>query len=904
MKRRLLFLSLFLFAGTAPASPPGKAAGPETRLERWTVLFKDRSFDLSAYRRARYSGASAAEVAAIVSDLERKAREDQEDFTRAVEKLGGRVWLHLWLINGAVVDLPPGAIEQVRRMRRVLDVQPDRVEKAVVYKCTNSHNHNSDYPNLAYPVTGKGATLAVVDTGADVNMAGTGRPHAVFFKDGKLGGGPGIKGTRLLAAIGVASSTDFDDKHGHGTCCASVSAGWKWNKKSNSDNGHAPEANIVAYKITRGSSGSTSSSIILKAWQKIASDATKYGILAANNSFTGSPRPTDAVQQAIDSLCLNSNILVCVAAGNYGSNTSRSQSCANGLASGATSINTKVVTSFSCKGPLSGSGGRFYPDLSACGLNVTMAWRDNEAGEKVWSGTSFASPQTAGCALLVRSANPALTALDTKAIILNNLENIRFQNPKGNRNWFGLGFLRDDLAVEAALGRSGHKLFKGTLTAAAKERIHSFPVIAGRAYAVTLAWHRTRLSSSTWSNLSLEVRDASGILGFSDTPKNLYEKVLFIARKTGSVSIHVKAVSLDASSLAYSVAAGPNKADVKILASVSYYGAGCPGTGKKIVVLPASAADRGGNSSFYYWALSYKPSRWQQLFLGSQSGDFAAVWAGWRADDRVSTTYRGKWVDLELKMAGTNKTPSTMSSRFALNYSSRLPAVRVFNRRKVHLPNIKGGKFTMDKFDVKIAFDRVFHFDKTKAPNFLLEYINYGNGNSNRLYPYRLDAQYSRHPYWTAYLRAYSPTATSGYRSTGYGPVTAFGTPGGIPTVVPMISAGEGWVSQRQTIRLRRAKVFAPAFLLWGFSDKKWKTLTLPFDLTPLGAKGCNLLCSVELSLGAMTDKEGTASLTWKIPTDPAFGGMLLHHQWFVLDPKANPAGIAATGAVKSVLGM
>ncbi len=904
MKRPLLFLSLLLFAGTAPAAPPGKAAPPQTGLERWTVLFRDRSFDLSAYRRARYAGASAAEVAALVSDLERKAREDQEDFTRAVEKLGGRVWLHLWIINGAVVDLPPGAIEQVRRMRRVLDVQPDREEEAIVYKCTNAHNHNSDYANSAYHVTGKGAALAVVDTGADVDMAGTGRPHAVFFKDGTLGGGPGIKGTRLLAAIGVASSTDIDDKHGHGTCCACVSAGWKWNKKSNSDNGHAPEANIVAYKITKGSSGSTSSSIILKAWQRIASEATKYGILVANNSFTGSPRPTDAVQQAIDSLCLNSNVLVCVAAGNFGTNTSRSQSCANGLASGATSIDTKVVTSFSCKGPLYGSGGRFYPDLSACGLNVTMAWRDNEAGEKVWSGTSFASPQTAGCALLVRSANPALTALDTKAIILNNLENIRPQNPKGDRNWFGLGFLRDDLAVEAALGKSGHKLFKGTLTTTVKERIHSFPVIAGKAYGVTLAWHRTRLSSSTWSNLALEIRDASGILGFSDTPKNLYEKVLFIARKTGSVSIHVKAVSLDASSLAYSVAAGPNKADAKILASVSYYGAGCPGTGKKIVVLPSSAADRGGNSSYYYWALSYKPSRWQQLFLGSQSGDFAALWAGWRADDKVSTTYKGKWVDLELRMAGTDKTPSTMSAYFASNYSSKLPLVRVFNRRKVYLPNIKGGKFTPDKFDVKLAFDRVFYFDRAKAPNFLLEYINYGNGNSNKYFPYRLDAQYSSRPYWTSYVRAYSPTAGSGYRSVGYGPVTAFGTPGGSPTVVPRISAGEGWVSLKQTIGLQRAKAQAPALLLWGFSDKKWKTLTLPFDLTPLGAKGCSLLCSVDLSLASVTDKDGKAAVSWKIPADPAFGGMLLHHQWFVLDPKANPAGIAVTGAVKSVLGM
>ena len=90
---------------------------------------------------------------------------------------------------------------------------------------------------------------AVVDSGADADMGGTGRPHAVYFKDGKLGGGPGVKGTRLLAAIGVAAAGDGEDFHGHGTCCACVSAGWKWNRKANSDNGHAPEAGIVSYNL-------------------------------------------------------------------------------------------------------------------------------------------------------------------------------------------------------------------------------------------------------------------------------------------------------------------------------------------------------------------------------------------------------------------------------------------------------------------------------------------------------------------------------------------------------------------------------------------------------------------------------------------------------------------------------
>jgi len=904
--RKILSLPflVFLLSGAASAAPPRAKAPASAPVSRWIVLFRNRSFDLSEYRRARYTGASPAETARIVADLERKAREDQEEFTEAVEKLGGRVVLHLWLINGAVVDLPPGTSDQVRKMENVQDIQADRIEEAVVYKCTDSNNHNSDFVNSNLRVYGKGTTLAVVDTGADADMAGTGRPHAVFFKDGKLGGGPGIKGTRLLAAIGVASSSDFDDKHGHGTCCASVSAGWKWNKKSNSDNGHAPQATIVSYKITRGAGGSTSSSIILRAWQRIASEATKYGILVANNSFTGSPSPTDAVQRAIDSLCYNGNVLVCVAAGNSGSSTSRSQSCANGLATGATSIDGKVVTSFSSKGPLYGSGGRFYPDLCACGLKVTMAWRDNEAGEKVWSGTSFASPQTAGAALLVRSAAPSLTALDTKAVILNNLENVRPQNPKGNRNWFGLGFLRDDLAVEAALGKGGHRLFKGTLTSSAKEKVYAFPVTAGKAYAVTLVWHRTRFSSPVWSNLALEVRDSSGTLGISDTPKNLYEKVLFLAKRTGNVSIRVKAVSLDAPSLAFTVAAGPNKADVKALASVSYYGKGCPGTGNRIKVFPPAAERKPSSYSYYSWAISYKPCRWQQLFLGSQSGSFAAVWAGWRADDRITTTYKGHTVDLELRMGGSDKTPSNLDPYFFRNYSSKLPMVTVFKRKKVNLPTIQGGHFKPGKFEVKIFFDRVFYFDRSKAPNFLLDHLVYGNNIGNKYFAYRLDAYYTRSPYWTAVLKGATPTVAAGRVYRGYAPVTAFGTPGGTPTVIPEIEAEGAWMNTKQTILLSRAKVRAPAILLWGFSDQAWNGTALPLDLTPLGAAGCSLLCSPDLATISYTDKEGNAALTWKVPVVPALAGKALFHQWFVLDPKANQAGLAATRGLRNQLGL
>ena len=909
-KSRLLplFFFAFLLPGTAlsqarpkaaPAPPPGAAPGTY----KWIVIFKKRSFDLTEYRKARYEGCDPETMNRIVRGLEEKARLDQADFTRFVEGRGGKVVLHLWLINGAVVDLPPAAVEAVRDWENTARLEPDRKVRPLIYRSTGSRNHNSDYANKVLGVTGKGVSIAVVDTGIDVDHAGSGRPHAAFFEKGKLGGGPGIKGTRILGAFGVSHINDTDDLDGHGTCVASVAAGWKWNRSSISDNGHAPDAGIVSYKITFGTSGYAFNSTILKAWQQVASDAARFHIAAANYSFSGDPDPTESVQQAMDSLCFNGNVLVCAAAGNSTSSTVDSPSCANGLAVGATWMDIKKVASFSSRGPLYRSGGRFYPDLCACGRNVTMALRDKEWGEEVASGTSFAGPQAAGAVLLVRSANKNLSALGAKAVILNTLEDVKAQNPGADRNTFGLGFLRDDLAVEAALGRGGHTLFKGRITYPAKTAKHTFPVTAGRSYAFTLAWNRVNFSSNTWDDLALEVRDSKGLLAFSDTPKNLYEKVTFLARKSGNVTILVEVKTMGALFLDYVVAAGPNTAGAPQSARVTYFGRGCPGTGRLTLVAPASCAHDPGNT-YIDPPFANPDSRFQQIYLGSQTGGFLARWIGWRMDSTEPNVQKGCWVNLEVKMAGSDNSPDTIDSNFANNYSWKLPAVTVFSRKMVSLPDLVPGTFDPDKFDVKLPLDKPFRFDPAKAPNFLVEVLVGVNSWNHYIY-YWMDGDMSfQKPYSVSTLVGLYRSSTSGYRQRGYGMVTGFGVETAFPYVKPEIRMREGWLGLPQTCSLSGAAPGAPALLFTGTKNTYWGGIPLPFDLAPLGAPGCRILCSAMLAQPARTGVTGKTALQWSLPKTPSMVGATFFHQWLVFDLKANGLGLVTSNAAGNTLGL
>src|SRR5262249_58426596 len=108
---------------------------------------------------------------------------------------------------------------------------------------------------------------------------------------------------------------------------------------------------------------------------------------------------------------------------------------------------------------------------AGCGVGRVMPMHESETSNYTASGTSMASPQVCGAAALVKAARPGSSAREIKAILLATTESIVAQNPGYDRNAYGLGFLRDDLAV--ALAQQPGSVVSGALPAG--RRAHSDP---------------------------------------------------------------------------------------------------------------------------------------------------------------------------------------------------------------------------------------------------------------------------------------------------------------------------------------------------------------------------------------------------------------------------------------------
>src|SRR5688572_13491193 len=154
-----LFSSALLLAFMLPHAPaqqpapidgvglhaPGKRAGTM----RYLVTFGTRDFDLEGFRAAVLARRSAAEVDAIVADLEQKARAHQKAFVMQVRRLGGEVDQQYWLVNGCAIEAPPSAIAELRASANVESIEPDHTTMPLILVSTNSANHNSDAVNAA-----------------------------------------------------------------------------------------------------------------------------------------------------------------------------------------------------------------------------------------------------------------------------------------------------------------------------------------------------------------------------------------------------------------------------------------------------------------------------------------------------------------------------------------------------------------------------------------------------------------------------------------------------------------------------------------------------------------------------------------------------------------------------------
>jgi subtilisin family serine protease len=244
--------------------------------------------------------------------------------------------------------------------------------------------------------TGKGATVAVLDTGVD-------QTH------------PDLK-DREIGERNFTTSPDAGDHHGHGTHVASIIAG-TGAKSGGKYRGVAPDARILDVKVL-GDNGSGQDSGIIAGMEW----AVEQGAQIVNMSLGGYDTPEiEPLEEAVNRLSEKGTLFV-IAAGNSGPNATTVGS--PGTADAALTVGAvgddDQIAEFSSRGPT--KAGTLKPDLTAPGVGIVAALHsDGRIGPPVaegytsLDGTSMATPHVAGAAALLHQQHPDLTGPRLKA---------------------------------------------------------------------------------------------------------------------------------------------------------------------------------------------------------------------------------------------------------------------------------------------------------------------------------------------------------------------------------------------------------------------------------------------------------------------------------------------------------
>ncbi len=325
-------------------------------------------------------------------------------------------------LRAILVRLPAArrsaALRALRRSRAVRYAEPQRRLRAL--ETTEPDPGRAQQWGLdavgvgaAWAVTrGAGVVVAVVDTG--------------------VAPAPDLAG-RLLPGWNVIDGSDRSaDDNGHGTHVAGTIAEVEGNGLAES--GVAPEASILPVKVLDATgSGSDSDVAGGIVW------AADHGARVVNLSLGGSETSTvlaDAVAYA-----RHLGVLLVAAAGNDGGAVGVPARLAGVIAVGA-------VDSDLARAPFS-AGGRAL-DLVAPGVAILQQTLDGVGGfaDRLFSGTSMASPCVAGVAALALAAGRATTALGVARLLTRTALDL---GPAGKDSAYGAGLVRADAALGVAV---------------------------------------------------------------------------------------------------------------------------------------------------------------------------------------------------------------------------------------------------------------------------------------------------------------------------------------------------------------------------------------------------------------------------------------------------------------------
>ncbi len=363
-----------------------------------------RLFDVTELIAAGYDDARRDSLPLLVSYRPGDAR-------RAVAGIAGtRVTRDLPAIRGAAVTAEKaragtvwGAVTTGRAAARVDTAGGvDRLWLDGRRRVTLDHS----VPQIGAPtawaagLTGRGVTVAVLDTGVDAEH-------------------PDLAG-RLAESRNFSEVAEPGDTIGHGTHVASTIAG-SGAASGGKYRGVAPDATLVSGKVCEDNGCSDSAILAGMQWAAVDKRAT-----VVNMSLSGWDTPeVDPLEEAVQTLTAQTGTLFVLAAGNYGTDASVGSpaSADAALAVGAVDRNDELAD-FSSRGPRTGDDA-LKPDITAPGVDIVAARAAGTTlGEPVGdqyvaaSGTSMATPHVAGSVALLAQRHPDWKAGALKATLM------------------------------------------------------------------------------------------------------------------------------------------------------------------------------------------------------------------------------------------------------------------------------------------------------------------------------------------------------------------------------------------------------------------------------------------------------------------------------------------------------
>ncbi|MEU5088026.1 S8 family serine peptidase [Streptomyces sp. NPDC021356] len=248
-------------------------------------------------------------------------------------------------------------------------------------------------------LTGKGVTVAVLDTGVDTTH-------------------PDLAG-RVTQTKSFIPGEEVADRNGHGTHVTST-VGGSGAASDGKEKGVAPDATLAVGKVL-DDQGTGSESQIIAGMEWAARDVHAR-IVSMSLGSTEASDGTDPMAQAVNTLTAQTGALFVIAAGNTGAPSSIGSPGAADAALTVSAVDSADQAAyFTSAGPRSGDNA-LKPDLAAPGVDILAArsrLTEGSGDYTTMSGTSMATPHVAGVAALLAQEHPDWSAARLKDALMS-----------------------------------------------------------------------------------------------------------------------------------------------------------------------------------------------------------------------------------------------------------------------------------------------------------------------------------------------------------------------------------------------------------------------------------------------------------------------------------------------------